>query len=114
MNNVLTDCVEYKKQPAVEGNITIGTAVNRSGFRSLISSPFDRGSPHSSRYGRSSSGRCRDKCDHKAYLFQKIQRLDVVLNGTVHSGAQISVVRADLVKEIESTRERKIVCISFW
>ncbi|GFR26854.1 hypothetical protein TNCT_298341 [Trichonephila clavata] len=33
----------------------------------------------------------------------KVKCLDVVLDGTVDSGAQISVVRADLVKNIEST-----------
>ncbi|GFV01504.1 retrovirus-related Pol polyprotein from transposon opus [Trichonephila clavipes] len=45
----------------------------------------------------------------------KVKCLDVVLNGTVDSGAQISVVRADLVKDIESTGEGKIKLISaFW
>ncbi|GFR01199.1 retrovirus-related Pol polyprotein from transposon opus [Trichonephila clavata] len=38
----------------------------------------------------------------------KVKCLDVVLDGTVDSGAQISVVRADLVKDIESTDEGKI------
>ncbi|GFR20408.1 CCHC-type domain-containing protein [Trichonephila clavata] len=38
--------------------------------------------------------------------------LDVVLDGTVDSGAQISVVRADLVKDIECTGEGKIKLIS--
>ncbi|GFW17425.1 CCHC-type domain-containing protein [Trichonephila clavipes] len=42
----------------------------------------------------------------------KVKCLDVVLNGTVDSGAQISVVRADLVKDIESTGEGKIKLIS--
>ncbi|GFV83055.1 hypothetical protein TNCV_1180691 [Trichonephila clavipes] len=38
----------------------------------------------------------------------KVKCLDVVLDGTVDSGAQISVVRADLVIDIESTEEGKI------
>ncbi|GFW71894.1 retrovirus-related Pol polyprotein from transposon opus [Trichonephila clavipes] len=42
----------------------------------------------------------------------KVKCLDVVLDGTVDSGAQISVVRADLVKDIESTGEGKIKLIS--
>ncbi|GFR14546.1 hypothetical protein TNCT_467671 [Trichonephila clavata] len=42
----------------------------------------------------------------------KVKCLDVVLDGTVDSGAQISVVRADLVKDIESTGEEKIKLIS--
>ncbi|GFY67346.1 CCHC-type domain-containing protein [Trichonephila inaurata madagascariensis] len=39
---------------------------------------------------------------------ENIDRLKIILDGTVDSGAQISVVRADLVKDIESTEERKI------
>ncbi|GFX77388.1 retrovirus-related Pol polyprotein from transposon 412 [Trichonephila clavipes] len=42
----------------------------------------------------------------------KVKCLDVVLDGTIDSGAQISVVRADLVKDIESTGEGKIKLIS--
>ncbi|GFQ83378.1 CCHC-type domain-containing protein [Trichonephila clavata] len=42
----------------------------------------------------------------------KVKCLDVVLDGTVDSGAQISVVRADLVKDIENTSEGKIKLIS--
>ncbi|GFQ78923.1 CCHC-type domain-containing protein [Trichonephila clavata] len=42
----------------------------------------------------------------------KVKCLDVVLDGTVDSGAQISVVRADLVKDIECTGEEKIKLIS--
>ncbi|GFY38384.1 retrovirus-related Pol polyprotein from transposon opus [Trichonephila inaurata madagascariensis] len=42
----------------------------------------------------------------------RVKCLDVVLDGTVDSGAQISVVRADLVKDIESTGEGKIKLIS--
>ncbi|GFQ84500.1 retrovirus-related Pol polyprotein from transposon opus [Trichonephila clavata] len=42
----------------------------------------------------------------------KVKCLDVVLDGTVDSGAQISVVRADLVKDIECTGEGKIKLIS--
>ncbi|GFU29943.1 hypothetical protein TNCV_1687151 [Trichonephila clavipes] len=38
----------------------------------------------------------------------KVKCQDVVLDGTVDSGAQISVVRADLVKDIESTGEGKM------
>ncbi|GFY45390.1 CCHC-type domain-containing protein [Trichonephila inaurata madagascariensis] len=38
----------------------------------------------------------------------RVKCLNVVLDGTVDSGAQISVVRADLVKDIESTGEGKI------
>ncbi|GFQ93216.1 hypothetical protein TNCT_124921 [Trichonephila clavata] len=38
----------------------------------------------------------------------KVKCLDIVLDGTINSGAQISVVRADLVKDIESTGEGKI------
>ncbi|GFS88894.1 hypothetical protein TNCV_5037681 [Trichonephila clavipes] len=39
----------------------------------------------------------------------KLKCLDVFLDGTVDSRAQISVVRSDLVKEIESTEEGKIM-----
>ncbi|GFQ92294.1 retrovirus-related Pol polyprotein from transposon opus [Trichonephila clavata] len=42
----------------------------------------------------------------------KVKCLDVILDGTVDFGVQISVVRADLVKDIESTGERKIKLIS--
>ncbi|GFU17329.1 hypothetical protein TNCV_591381 [Trichonephila clavipes] len=42
----------------------------------------------------------------------KVKCLDVVLDGTVDSGAQISVVRADLVKDMESIGEGKIKLIS--
>ncbi|GFX91070.1 retrovirus-related Pol polyprotein from transposon opus [Trichonephila clavipes] len=42
----------------------------------------------------------------------KVKCLDVILDGTVDSGAQISEVRADLVKDIESTGEGKIKLIS--
>ncbi|GFQ63795.1 retrovirus-related Pol polyprotein from transposon opus [Trichonephila clavata] len=42
----------------------------------------------------------------------KVKCLDVVLDGTVDSGAQISVMRADLVKDIECTGEGKIKLIS--
>ncbi|GFV98833.1 CCHC-type domain-containing protein [Trichonephila clavipes] len=42
----------------------------------------------------------------------KVKCLDVVLDGTVDSGAQISVVRADLVKDTESTGEEKIKLVS--
>ncbi|GFX76899.1 hypothetical protein TNCV_3279341 [Trichonephila clavipes] len=42
----------------------------------------------------------------------KVKCLDVVLDGTVDSGEQIYVVRADLVKDIESTGEGKIKLIS--
>ncbi|GFW99268.1 pro-Pol polyprotein [Trichonephila clavipes] len=38
----------------------------------------------------------------------KVKGLDVVLDRTVDSGAQFSVVRADLLKDIESTGEGKI------
>ncbi|GFY46737.1 retrovirus-related Pol polyprotein from transposon opus [Trichonephila inaurata madagascariensis] len=54
------------------------------------------------------------------FLTEDIDRLkiirvkcrDVILDGTVDSGAQISVVRADLVKDIESIGEGKIKLIS--
>ncbi|GFY32570.1 sm domain-containing protein [Trichonephila clavipes] len=59
-NLVLADCVEYKKykpknQPAVEGKITIGTAVIRGdGIQGII---VEEEPPYpSSRYGRSSRG----------------------------------------------------------
>ncbi|GFW47053.1 hypothetical protein TNCV_55071 [Trichonephila clavipes] len=60
MNIVLTDCVEYKKykakrQPAVEGKITIGTAVIRG--ENIASIIVDEEPPRSSRYGGSNSGR---------------------------------------------------------
>ncbi|GFT39153.1 hypothetical protein TNCV_3686581 [Trichonephila clavipes] len=42
----------------------------------------------------------------------KVKCLDVVLDGTINSGAQISVVGADLVKDIESTGEGKIKLVS--
>ncbi|GFX22794.1 retrovirus-related Pol polyprotein from transposon opus [Trichonephila clavipes] len=42
----------------------------------------------------------------------KVKCLNVVLDGTVDSGTQISVVRTDLVKDIESTGEGKIKLIS--
>ncbi|GFR01782.1 retrovirus-related Pol polyprotein from transposon opus, partial [Trichonephila clavata] len=42
----------------------------------------------------------------------KVKCLDVVSDGTVDSGAQISVVRADLVKDIECIGEGKIKLIS--
>ncbi|GFY67749.1 retrovirus-related Pol polyprotein from transposon opus [Trichonephila inaurata madagascariensis] len=42
----------------------------------------------------------------------RVKCLDVVLDGTVDSGAQISVVRADLVKGIESIGEGKIKLVS--
>ncbi|GFT72142.1 small nuclear ribonucleoprotein-associated protein B [Nephila pilipes] len=60
MNVVLTDCVEYKKykakrQPAVEGKKTIGTAIIRG--ENITSIIVDEEPPQSSsRYGGSSSG----------------------------------------------------------
>ncbi|GFQ74635.1 retrovirus-related Pol polyprotein from transposon opus [Trichonephila clavata] len=42
----------------------------------------------------------------------KVKCLDIVLDGTVDCGAQISVVQANLVKDIESTGEGKIKFIS--
>ncbi|GFQ91118.1 CCHC-type domain-containing protein [Trichonephila clavata] len=50
--------------------------------------------------------------DISLFLVIKVKCLDVVLDGTVDSGAQISVVRADLVKDIECTGEGKIKLIS--
>ncbi|GFT00456.1 retrovirus-related Pol polyprotein from transposon opus [Trichonephila clavipes] len=42
----------------------------------------------------------------------KVKCLDVILDGTVDSGAQIFVVRTDLVKDIESIGEGKIKLVS--